>query len=227
MSFFKKEKQIFKKAKSLLSKLDEADEGKVGYILLMYNFLFQDSPISTNSQEKDNDGTGKLSTLFHNVVYRYTIFGHTDRFCFEFALIFIDNPCEFNEIISLLPAPYTIALRIAYDFLLSSFGASTKGDFDFLTKKIAELENANKVIELLNDFISNKKTPDETIRLMQIFLPEKCFALFLRLLQPSLKIHYSIKYSYFIFRFNFKFDEVQMPIEFVQAIADINSKYLK
>ena len=97
--------------------------------IALWNSVFSDVPLSPETD---------MGQHFVDIIRRHLV-KCTDahRFCFEMALLLIDLPSQFHRIASLLPAPYTVAMHIAFRVIHDSIDPSSPDAIEAFVNNIA------------------------------------------------------------------------------------------
>lgn len=190
---------------------------KVGVTrIAFWNMCFPDAQVPVTTQVKQH---------FVEILRRYA-FGCTSaqRFCFELAAFLIDLPVEFGLIVSYLPAPFVVAMHIAFralhEHIQCPAPAAPKTFLDRAAlllppTKFALLEN------LIDSMCADSANVDMIIARVHNLMDFEVFDNFLQILPPFMRLHYALKYGRPPPRVEIDFDRLDLPFEFVQAISDI------
>ena len=170
-----------------------------------------------------------IQELMLTVLRRYFINQtNTTRFCFELATVFLGVPDSFYDFISSMAYPYTVAMKHAMKVLLSSIVQPSQNSAALLKSNIASVLSTKELSQfsMAIERISKNGNIDEIIAEIKVILKkyEAYFDLFLKTLPPHIYLRYALAYGRPLPKFNINFEQIVLPFEFAQAIADIEGK---
>ena len=159
-------------------------------------------------------------------IFRRYLIGSTDtsRFCFELAL-FIDIEDELNSIVEVLPFPFTVAIRIALGVLrqhIEPINVHVKTDFRKIMMKRLDPEKYTEFCNIFDEFKNNISQANSYIEQIVKILDEEDLDLFFSILPPPMRLHFCLIYERPLPRIFIDFNNLSIPFEFAQAIADID-----
>ena len=209
--------EVFSDAANALKAVSRNKNASISRIAL-WNAFFPDSPIPLKTSLRH-----RLTSSLHQFVSG----GKTDKFCFELSVLFIDLPANFYELTSVFPVQLTIAMRCAFkvvqEFLQKPDELSIKNCLDAILKKINE-DDFDDISNIFRRILTNLPCLDDYVMELSSKLDEKTFDLFLESLPPHSRIRYALQYNRPLPKVTIDYDTLQMPIEFLQAIAEIDGR---
>ena len=209
--------RLFSKVfEDIISSFEEGFPDKSIAIFTIWNSLFPDCPVNCNS---------KIEDQVLVVLNKYIMFRRTDRFCFEFSVLFLDDPKLFQKIVNLFPPPLSIAMRIAYNILTDHFEKVTPEKiYNFMDLSIKTIKDPQRFSQIMKGFLAQQNSTRIVVKQMHALLNSECFNSFLSILPPQKHFHYSIKYNTIPPKLVIDFNHFSLPFEFLQTIADINGE---
>lgn len=185
--------------------------------IAFWNMCFPNSQIPVVTQVKQH---------FVEILRRYS-FGCTtaQQFCFEMAAFFIDLPTEFSLIVSYLPAPYIVAMHLAFRILHENIqypSPSSPKEFIERASKLLPPSKFSLLESLIEGMCSESVSIDGIVMRVYNLMDIEVFDNFLIILPPFLRLHYSIKYGRPPPKVSIDFNKLDLPFEFIQAISDID-----
>ena len=169
----------------------------------------------------------KVRELLLTVLRRYYINQtNATRFCFELATVFLGIPDYFFNFISSMPYPYTIAMKHAMKVLLSSISPPLPNASIALKRNLSTILSSKDLMQFSASIekIEKNGNIDESMAEIKVLLNEHYFDLFLETLPSHIRLRYALAYGRPLPKFNINFEQVVLPFEFAQAIADIEGK---
>ena len=146
------------------------------------------------------------------------------RFCFELAVFMVDLPALFHRIASLFPAPYTVALHIAFRMIHESIEPPKPECLGLFVDKVLEEVPKDQVVfilQALKAMQSDALNIDRTVGRIPSMVSPLCFDLLLQAMPSHFRLHFALKYGRPLPQVQLDFDQLELPFEFLQAIADI------
>lgn len=207
---------LFREAESITKMLKEASKAdeQAWARCSIWNKIFFDAQILPVFKTRDH---------FNNILRRHLI-GVTDaqRFVFELAVYLIDLPEAFIRTLDLFPYPYQVAGKLAFRAVINSirptppdakekFLRLCQHDMPIPSQQLLEALEYKKSDVDLDSFLARLKEK----------VPKPIFEGFLSTRFPQERLKYSIKYGCLPPPIDLDLSTIEMPFEFVQAIADI------
>lgn len=149
---------------------------------------------------------------------------NVQRFCFEMAALFIDLPADFNKICGCFPYPYVTALHIAFRTLNDLIEYPPRESIQAFVEKAVSSLPSSKFSQLQSHIValqSESLNLERIIFKIKTLLPEDTFDMFLQVLPPSIRLHFSLKFGRPYPQIRVNFEMIQLPPDFLQAVADI------
>lgn len=186
----------------------------------IWNSIFTDCPLIAETKIRDH---------FNNIIRRHLI-GVTSaqRFLFELAVFMIDLPEIFTELIDHFPPAYAIAGRIAYRATINSL-EKKPDDAEQKLQEAIRREMISPPKELLQSITQSAQQSENLAKFVQSInpnqqIPKSVIEAILRCLSPPDRIRYSIMYGVPPPKINLNLELLALPLEFVEAISDIEGK---
>ncbi|KAH0793342.1 hypothetical protein GPJ56_002752 [Histomonas meleagridis] len=172
--------------------------------------------------------TTQIKQHFVDILRRYAVgCTNTQQFCFEMAVFFIDLPDEFDQVVRLLPAPYTIAMHLAFKILHDHIEyPPPESPKKFIERALSRLptSKANSLKATIESMQSENVNVDNIIQKIYSLGIIELFDNFLTILPPHIRLHYALKYGRPFPKIAIDFSHIDLPFEFIQAIADIEGE---
>ncbi|OHT13768.1 hypothetical protein TRFO_15981 [Tritrichomonas foetus] len=185
--------------------------------IALWNAYFPDSPISLATSLRH-----RLTTTLH----QYISGGKADRFCFELSVLFFDLPTQFYDFTAAFPAPLSIAMRIAYKTVNSHLQKPDHGAFKKCVQEICETTPKEKLPAFkatLHAIIWDKSNSDKYFETLKNILDPSCFDAIIQACPPVIRLHYALKYNLAPPEVSIDYNNLSMPLEFLQAISCLES----
>lgn len=182
----------------------------------IWNAFFSETPLPLSTS---------LRHMMISSFQKYLTGGPTDRFCFELSVLFFDLPTQFYELTSIFPIPLSIAMRDAYKVVNGHLQMPNQ---ESITKLITNLiqtlpkEKLPIFMAILRSILWDKSEIDTYIDRMKELLEPACFDSFLEAMPPIPHLRYALRYNRPPPKVNIDYHKLEMPIEFIQAIAEID-----
>lgn len=166
-----------------------------------------------------------IRQLFVDILLNHSIhLTNVQQFCFEMATLFIDLPSDFSRICGCFPYPYVTALHIAFRTLNELIENSPRESIQAFVEKAVSGLSSTKLSQLQAQIIalqSESLNLERIVLKIQNILPIETFDMFLQVLPPSLRLHFSLKFGRPYPKININFESILLPADFLQAVADI------
>lgn len=166
-----------------------------------------------------------IRQLFVEILRNHSVdLRNAQRFCFEMAALFIDLPADFSKICGCFPYPYVTALHIAFRTLNDLIEYPPRESIQAFVEKAVSSLSSTKFTQLQSQITalqSETLNLERIILKIQNILPEETFDMFLQVLPPSLRLHFSLRFGRPYPNVHVNFEAIQLPPDFIQAIADI------
>lgn len=182
----------------------------------IWNAFFSETPIPLSTSLRHI-----MTTSFH----KYLSGGPTDLFCFELSVLFFDLPVHFFELTSIFPVPLSIAMRDAYKVVNGHLQMPNQESMSKLITNLIQTLPKEKLpifIGILQAIFWDKSDIDTYIDQMKKLLEPVCFDSFLEAMPPIPRLRYALRYNRPPPKVNIDFHKLEMPIEFIQAIAEMD-----
>lgn len=166
-----------------------------------------------------------IRQLFVEILRNHSVhMTNVQRFSFEMATLFIDLPGDFSKICGCFPYPYVTALHIAFRTLNELIEYPPKESIQTFVEKAVSSLSAAKFSQLqvqITNLQSDTLNLERIISKIQNILPEDTFDMFLQVLPPPLRLHFSLRFGRPYPEIHVNFEMIQLPPDFLQAVADI------
>ena len=197
----------------------EKDQEAVSARISFWNSVFPDNQYSNETSARQ-----VLMDIFKRHVINAV---PAQRFCFELATLLIDMPAEFHKIVSLLPYPYVTALNIAFRTVNQCLEKPSNDSLQMFVEKVVDQLPQVKFTQLYTQILALKAESlniDRIVNKIESILSTELFDMFLQVLPPHLGLHYALKYGRPYPKLIINFEQIQMPLDFIQAVTDIEGK---
>lgn len=187
----------------------------------LWNTIFTDARIHVSTD---------VAQHFLDIMRRHLIRCTTaQRFCFEMAVFLIDMPSEFHRVAAAMPSPYTIAMHIAFRVVHDKVERSAPTSKERFADKVMEEvppEQRVNVLSVLRSLQNDEAQVDRLISRLWSLISPLCFDLLLGsgILPPHLRLHFALKYGRPMPVIRLDFENLDLPFEFLQSIADIEGE---
>lgn len=184
--------------------------------IAIWNSFFPETPLSLSTS---------LRHILTRIFHQYLSGGTTDRFCFELSVLFLDLPTHFYELTSIFPAPLSIAMRNAYKVVNNHLQKPNQESMAKLIKTIFQTlpkEKLPLLKAILQAILWDKSNLDQYIDQIREILEPYCFDAFLEALPPTIRLRYALRYNRPPPKVIIDYHNLEMPLEFLQAIGEID-----
>lgn len=192
-------------------------EGDEQARLSLWNSVFPDHQVNMTK--------ASMASVLSSILKRYLREKETHMFCFEMAVLFIDLPDDFGQIISHFPWQMRVAMKVAYDVVYESIEQPTEENTREFLVQLAKCSDISKVREVA-EIIQNASKPDAQLDQVAVIfqneMSDKMLDLFLATLPGSVRLRLALLLKRPLPKIFLDFERIAMPFEFVQALCDID-----
>jgi hypothetical protein len=198
-----------------ISKDQQPASGRIS----LWNRLFPDFDIPVTT-----DVGQHLVDIFRRHLLRCTT---AQRFCFELAVMFVDLPGEFLRVVNFLPFSYSVALKIAFRAIHEHLEFSQRGSVrELVAKLVRELQpmRLSQFTASVHAIQHDPANADRAVNKLSQILSTENFDLLLGVMPAHLHLRWALRHGRPLPRFQMDFQSIELPFEFLQAIADIEGE---
>lgn len=211
------------KLKQLVNKITEALRGghqkgrEPGFARIsLWNGVFPDYPLYVVTDPAQH---------FVDILRRHHVKAiDASRFCFEMALWMIDQPDLFHSLASVFPAPYTVAMHIAFRLLYEHIEPAIGDSRDLFEQHVREevpKDQWQHIFDLVKGLSGSMAQVETSIRGFNTALSDTGFDIMLNMLSDPLRVQYALRYGRPCPKVLIDINDLDLPFEFIQAVSDI------